>query len=177
MTDQDKVEGERMYLRKVCASDVNDNYVRWMNDPEVMQYLESRFVAHTPESILAFVKQMSVDKNHAFLAMVLKQGDRHIGNIKLGPIDWHHGLGDIGLLVGEKDCWGKGYAAEAIDLMTRHAFQSLKLHKVTAGCYENNLGSMKAFLKVGFVEEARLKQHFLCEGSYVDKICMAKIKK
>lgn len=170
-----KLEGRRVYLRPVRVSDVTGNYSRWMNDPEVVCHLESRFARHTPESLAGAVEQWSTDKNIIFLAIVLKADDRHIGNIKLGPIDPNHRLGDIGVVIGEKDCWGKGYATETVQLLTDHAFNELKLRKLTASCYEMNDGSARAFEKAGFVVEGVRRRQFRCEGRYVDSILLGKL--
>lgn len=145
--------GDRLYLREVCLADVNEYYFRWMNDPEVTQYLESRFYPNSMESLLEYVKGFQGNKDNIFLAIVLKENHKHIGNIKMGPINWFHRLADIGIMIGEKDCWGKGYATEAISLLAEHAFRNLNLHKLTAGFYKTNQGSLKAFQKAGFEVE------------------------
>ncbi len=92
----------RLYLRELRLSDVNDNYYRWMNDPEVTQYLESRFNTHSKESLHEYVKGKLSNTNEIFLAIMNKEEDRHIGNIKLGPINWRHHYASIGILIGEK---------------------------------------------------------------------------
>ncbi len=112
------IEGDRLYLREVRPSDVNEAYYRWMNDSAVTQYTESRFYPNTMESLREYVARMTADRTNVFLAIVLKDGDRHIGNIKLGSINWIHRYADIGIIIGEKDCWGQGYATEAIRLLT-----------------------------------------------------------
>jgi [ribosomal protein S5]-alanine N-acetyltransferase len=104
------------------------------------------------------------------LAIILNDEDRHIGNIKIGPINQIHRFADIGLLIGERDCWGKGYATEALRLVTNYAFKTLNLHKLTAGCYDGNKGSEKAFIKAGFVVEGIRKKHCYCYGVYVGSI-------
>src|SRR5262249_20541648 len=145
------IDGERIYLREVRPADVNENYYHWMNDPEVTQYLESGFYPNSMEGLREYVTQMSGDRDSVFLAIIVKEGNRHIGNIKLGPINWIHRFADVGLLIGAKEYWGQGFATEAIRLVTNYGFQVLNLHKLTAGCYEPNQGSFRAFLKVGYV--------------------------
>jgi [ribosomal protein S5]-alanine N-acetyltransferase len=102
--------------------------------------------------------------------MFLKETQTHIGNIKIGSINWQHRYGDVGLLIGDKNSWGKGIAAEAISLVTQYAFEELNLHKLTAGMYEQNIGSYKAFIKAGYQEVGRFKQHYFSHGEYVDGI-------
>ena len=102
----------------------------------------------------------------------MKKKGQHIGNIKLGPINWIHRFGDISLLIGEKDCWVKGYASEAIALITSFAFNVLNLHKLRAGCYSNNLGSARAFEKVGYIREGLLKKQWLQNGEFQDEILL-----
>jgi len=169
------IQGPRIYLRPVKISDASREYVQWLNDPEVNQYLERRFVRHTLPSLKKYINTISRDPNLIFLAIVLKEGDKHIGNIKLGPIDRNHKVGDIGIMIGDKLCWGKGYATEAVKLLCEYAFGELRLHKVTAGAYENNIGSIKAFLKLGFFEEGRRKRHLFYKGKWVDNVLLAKI--
>ncbi len=170
------LEGDRIYLREVRLSDVGENYYQWMNDPEVTRYLEARFYPNPVERLREYVAGKLGDRNNVFLAIVLKESDRHIGNIKLGPINWIHRFADVGLLVGEKDCWGKGYATEAIRLVTHYAFNTLDLRRLTAGCYDANMGSAKAFLKAGWQQEGLRKGHFYCNGSYVDEILLGIVR-
>lgn len=92
----------------------------------------------------------------------------HLGNIKLGPINWHHRLGDIGVIVGRKEFWGKGLASQAIALLRDFAFSRVGLYTLTAGCYGNNAGSARAFEKAGFRIEARLPGRYLCGDVRVD---------
>lgn len=170
-----RLEGEKIYLRPITVEDVTDAYVGWLNDPEVNQFLETRFVAHTKETAREYVRKLAHDPAHIFLAIIRKDAGAHIGNIKLGPIDPHHKVGSIGIMIGDKESWGKGFATEAIQLLTSYAFDSLRLHKITAGAYENNVGSAKAFLKLGFFEEGRRKKHMRFGDTYVDYVLFAKL--
>jgi len=168
------LSGEKISLRKVAISDVNRSYISWLNSGEINQFLESRFSKHTITTVKEYVKKMRKDRNSIFLAIIRNSDSKHIGNIKLGPIDWNHKNADIGIMIGDKNSWGKGYATEAIALLSDFAFQQLNLHKLLAGAYENNLGSINAFKKVGFHEEGKLQEHFLFKGKYIDGILLSK---
>lgn len=167
--------GDRLYLREVRPADANETYYRWMNDPEVTRYLESRFYPNPVEGLREYVAARLGDRNNVFLAIVLKQGHRHIGNIKLGPIDWIHRTGDVGIVVGEKDCWGHGLATEAIRVLAHYASTTLGLRKLTASCYGDNQGSARAFLKAGFEQEGLRRGQFLSGGKPVDSILLGKL--
>jgi RimJ/RimL family protein N-acetyltransferase len=168
----DFLVGDRIYLREIRLSDVNETYHHWMNDPEVTRYTESRFFPNSMEALQKYVSRVSGDRQHVFLAIVLKKDDRHIGNIKLGSINWIHRFANVGLLIGEKDCWGQGYGTEAIRLVTEYAFRVLDLRRLTAGSYSNNISSFKAFLKAGWQQEGIRKRQYFSNGEYVDEILL-----
>jgi ribosomal-protein-alanine N-acetyltransferase len=170
------LRGERIYLREVQLSDVTEQYHRWMNDPDVIRFLESRFHPPSVDNLRETVASYAADPKNLFLAIVTTDTERHVGNIKIGPIDAHHGVADVGLIVGEKDCWGKGFATEAIQLVMRHAFGALGLRRLTAGAYATNIGSIRAFEKAGFSREGVRRKHYLCDGSYVDGILLGVLR-
>jgi [ribosomal protein S5]-alanine N-acetyltransferase len=168
--------GERLYLREIRCADVTEGYHAWLNDPEVTHHLESRFFPNSVETLQRYVAKQLEDRDSLFLAIVLKEGHRHIGNVKLGPINWIHRLADIGILIGETDCWRKGYATETIRLLADHAFKELNLHKLTAGCYATNPASAAAFLHAGFIQEGVRKEHYYSGGVYTDLTLMGLIR-
>ena len=165
-------ESEQLLLRPIELTDVNEAYRTWLNDPAVMQYTESRFQTHSLEQIRQYVLSVQADAGSRFFAIVEKQSGKHIGNIKIGHIHPVHRHGDVGIIIGDKASWGKGYATESLRLVAGYARESLKLHKLTAGIYANNIGSIQAFLKAGFVVEGRFSRHWFCDGEYVDGLQM-----
>lgn len=169
-----KLEGERIILRRARPSDVTQEYLSWMNDKEVAQYLESRFERYTAEKLQRYVKNIASDPLTYFLAIIRKDTQKHIGNIKLGPINARHNVACVGIMIGDRQSWGKGFATEAISLVAQYAFNVLKLHKIYAGAYANNIGSIRSFLKAGFAEEGRQRAHYKYQNSYIDCVLLAK---
>jgi RimJ/RimL family protein N-acetyltransferase len=166
------LESDRLQLRPLTFADVTEAYWRWMNDTEVTRHLECRLQTHTLESLREYVSRFQNDPDNLLLAIVLKRGEHHIGNIKLGPVNWTHRFADVGLLIGAKECWDQGYATEAIRLLRRYAFEEVGLHKLQAGCYDTNPGSARAFQKAGFVKEGHRRAQYLCEGGYVGQVLL-----
>lgn len=165
-----KIIGDRIYLKILSVEDVSNNYVDWMKDEEIIQFLESRWKVYTFEDLRAYVKEMNDSSKDFLFGIYLKEGDEHIGNIKIGAINQMHRFGDVGLLIGNKKIWGKGYGAAAIKLATEFAFKELNLNKLKAGIYANNMGSYKAFIKAGYREVGRYRKHRFFKGEFVDEI-------
>jgi RimJ/RimL family protein N-acetyltransferase len=166
------LESGRLRLRPLLPADVTETYCRWMNDSEVTRHLECRFQTHTLQSLREYVSRFQADPRNLLLAIMLRQDERHIGNIKLGPINAIHRFADMGLLIGEKDCWDQGYATEAIRLLRGYAFEELGLHRLQAGCYDTNPGSARAFQKAGFVKEGHRRGQFHCDSGYVGQVLL-----
>lgn len=164
------LETDDIYLRKISISDCNENYLNWMNDSEVNKYLESRFTSHSINSLKDFVNSMNNSENNVLFAIIDKSSDKHIGNIKLGNIHPVHKYADIGLIIGDKNYWGKGIGTKSIQLVTEHAFDNLNLRKVLAGVYEYNIGSIRAFEKCGFKRAYVKKDTYFFDGNYIDAI-------
>jgi RimJ/RimL family protein N-acetyltransferase len=166
--------GDGIVLRELEPGDVSERYAAWMNDVEVTRYLETEAGDHSVASLRAYVEQVEADPTSHLFAIRERAGDRHIGNIKIGPVEAIHGRADIGLVIGERDTWGRGHATEAIALVSAWAFAELGVHKLTAGAYEPNVGSILAFERAGFHVEARRRGHAVVDGHRIDAVLLAR---
>ena len=158
----------RLVLRAVNADDLNTAYLGWLNDPEVNRYLETRFLPQTIEALQAYWQAHRDDPASPWFAICLASDGRHIGNIKLGPIQWLHRRADLSLFIGDRTCWGQGYATDAIAQVRDWAFRELDLQKLNAGIYAGNIGSRRAFEKCGFELEGCLRQEVVSAGQRLD---------
>jgi ribosomal-protein-alanine N-acetyltransferase len=158
-------------LETLDPETISPNYLQWLSDPLVNQYLEIRH--NVPESVSAlreFVRSVNASDNTLMLGIFSIRDNLHIGNIKVGPIDWIHRRADIGFLIGDKQYWGKGIATASIMLLINYCILNLGLKKLTAGCYEPNVGSYKALEKSGFVMEGKLRSHSEYLGDRVNVV-------
>lgn len=171
-----KIMGERIFLRTLTPEDVNQTYLNWMENEEVKQFLETRWEKYTLESLKEYVKSKYESPNDFMFGIFLKENNEHIGNIKIGSVHPIHNFGDLGIMIGNKKMWCKGYATEAIKLLTEFALNELNLNKLIAGINELNIGSYKAFMKAGYREVGRFKKHALYKGKYTDSIYVEKGK-
>ena len=168
------IQGQNIFLRRLDERDVSDDYLQWMCDPDVNQYLESRDQVHTLDSLRTFVREMNASPRNQLFGIFLIAGGQHIGNIKIGSIREPHRSADLGLIVGRRAVWGRGYGTEAIVLATRYAFEQLGLNKLWAGMYAENLGCYRVFIKAGYREVGRFRRHILFKGRFIDSILVEK---
>lgn len=170
------IETGQLTLAPLMPDAADGPYAGWVRDSEVTRFTELRHAAPGREELRGFIEKCLRDPDSLLLGMFLKdQGSRHVGNIKLGPINRSHSLAAIGLLLGAKDCWGRGLATESIRALAAHAFGPLGLHKLVAGVYANNPASVRAFEKAGFVLEGRYRRHYLCDGEWVDSLFLGRL--
>ena len=162
--------GARLYLRALEEADITEAYVGWLNDGEVTRYLESsgQFPTRTQDVKLWLEKYRDPSK-HLALAVILKEGDRHIGNVTLNNIAWVHRTAWIGIMIG-KPFWGQGYATEAESLLLQYAFERLQLHRIVHVAMADNAAGTRLPRTLGFQEEGRLRQHYFVDGDYRDGV-------
>ena len=87
----------------------------------------------------------------------------HIGNIKLGPINFLHKNAYLSYFIGEKELWGNGYTTLAIKEIIKIA-KKKGVKKLKAGLYEPNIGSEKVLIKNGFKIEGKFKSEIIYKG-------------
>lgn len=177
MTETKDTATERLYLEKLDASHISEEYAAWMRDQDVLKYLTGRSAPYTLEELQDFVAQVNASDGDHLFGIFLKTDHRHIGNIKVSHADPVHKHAEIGLVIGLKEMWGKGYGSEAIGLVTKYAFEKLGLNKLMAGMVATNVGSYKAFLKAGYRKVGELKRHNFVNGQYVDALLMECFRK
>lgn len=147
------------------------SYYDWMNDTEVVKYLESRFFPQNVTNISSYVEEMCQNKDVFFWGIY--ENETHVGNVKLGPINRIHRFSEIGIVIG-REWQGKGYGSESLKMASDFALDVLGLHKVFGGILQGNTASIKAFEKAGFKEEARLCSQYWNGKEYLDDVIMAR---
>jgi ribosomal-protein-alanine N-acetyltransferase len=151
---------------------VSDAYVAWLADPDVNRYLESRFAVQSRASVEAYVAQLLVSENDIFFGIRDRLNGRHVGNLRLGPINRSHRRAEIGIVVGDRAAWGRGIASNALTVLAAIARLELGLWKLAASCYLANEGSRRAFEKAGFKIEAIRPSDLLLDGEPHDVVQM-----
>ena len=168
--------GHKVSLRILTIDDVDEKYVGWMNDEETTQFLESRGRSYSIEDLKNYVEKIKECKSDVLFGIFENGNNIHVGNIKVGKIDSFHMHAEIGIMIGDKGCWGKGYGTESIGLVLKYAFNELCLNKLTAGMYSENVGAFKSFVNNGFRKVGVFREHVLFKGKYIDMIVVERLR-
>lgn len=158
------IQTKRLILRNMLEDDATEEYVGWLNDYAVNKYLETRHELQTLEMCRQFIRSCNHDTGSHLFGVFLASNGKHIGNAKIGFINPIHGSAELSLFIGDKNYWGMGFGAEIVKSLTNYSFETLGLAKLEAGCYEGNISSLRAFLKVGYVVEGFLRSHVILEN-------------
>jgi RimJ/RimL family protein N-acetyltransferase len=147
----------------------------WLRDRETMQYSEQRHRTHTLTSQLDWITGQPTGSH--LWAIRLIETDGHIGNM-CAAADEANEVVDLGILIGERDCWGKGYATEAFRAATTWLLgkDDGGFRKVEAGCMANNAPMKRVLFHAGFTQEGERRNHFLHHGAPVGLIYFGKFR-
>ena len=171
------IYGERVRLRAAEREDVKNFYV-WVNDPDVTRYLSLYLPMSTVDEENWFNSMTQRSQSEKTLVIEVRDGNgwKMIGNCGVFDIDTIGRLGEIGIMLGEKDEWDKGYGTEAMSLLVHHCFETLNFNRVYLRVYAENLRAKRAYEKAGFVEEGRLREAVYKNGKYDDVIIMSVLR-
>lgn len=152
------IETERLRIRTLSESDVCESYVNGLNDPEVNKFLiDARFTQHTETSVKDFVAKKLNSPLCIPFGLFVKEGGEFIGTIYISKISRIHFSCELGICLFRKECWNKGYGAEAVSAVVRYLFDILGLHYIQAEAYAENRASLAMFEKVGFYFQYEVK--------------------
>ena len=101
--------------------------------------------------------------------------DIHVGNIKLGPINYNHKSLYISYLIGNKNFKNQGIATQSIYLIINLAKKKFKLKKLFAGTYSINKASKRVLLKNKFKCEGKLRSSIVFKNKRYDSLIYGKI--
>ncbi|MFX1418812.1 MAG: GNAT family N-acetyltransferase [Promethearchaeota archaeon] len=167
------LRGKRVKLGPIKREYI-ESFLKWFNDPEITQYL----LEFRPMTRMAEEEWMDNLKNREdtiLFSIVIPNEDgseKLIGNCGIHKIDWKNRVGEVGIVIGEKEYQNKGFGTEAMELLLEYGFKTANLNRLELYTYDFNIGASKSYKKVGFVEEGRRRQFIWINGSYHDAILM-----
>lgn len=148
------LKGKRVKLRPIQLVDAPD-FVRWFGNKEVAKYLLRQKPMTLPEE-KKWIRKMLLAKNKIIWSIFNENG-KLIGNTGL-TIDAKNKAASFGIMIGEKNEWGKGYAGECLKLIGNFVFIKLKYNRLELEVYMKNKRAIRVYEKAGFLLEGVKRQ-------------------
>lgn len=167
-TEQPFLKGPRIALRPLGPADATPAYLAWLNDPNVLRYRAPKAFPTTMAQLRQWIDGLP-QRGDLVLAIAMGRTGRHVGNVALNTIQWVHGTAELSIMIGARDVWGRGIGAEAIALVTAHAFGAMGLRRLWAE--SPNPAFNGAMRKLGWRREGRKREAFLVDGAHADLEC------
>lgn len=166
------LQGERVTLRAVAREDL-PRLRLFKNDLEV----ELAGGGHPPaphplEKLQADFDREIREPDRSKVEFAIEADGECMGICGLYGIDATARHCELGITIGDKECWGRGYGREAVGLLLDYAFRLRNFHRVWLEVHGENERAMRAYRACGFVEEGRMREHLWLAGRYVDNVLM-----
>jgi RimJ/RimL family protein N-acetyltransferase len=159
--------GEAIYLRGVTSADA-ETCAPWFNDEEVNRFLRSGRRPNTVEHSRKILTRMMNSERHILFALVERDSGRYIGNAGLHNIDAIYRSAQLGIAIGVRECWNRGYGTEATRLITDYGFRRLNLHRIELDVTADNPRARRVYERVGYKLEGTRRDAYYVGGRYMD---------
>ncbi|GAB4454540.1 MAG: GNAT family protein [Armatimonadaceae bacterium] len=174
------LRGERVILRGIRREDLP---LLWVFNNDLEVELAGGGDPPMPQSLERL--QAEWDKNAgdggrdgAWFA--IEVDGKFIGQCGLHGFDSCRGIHHhckLGIGIGDKDYWSKGYGTEAVRLLVDYAFRYWNVHRVWLTTHSRNERAIRCYEKCGFLEEGRLREHLFLDGEFVDQVQMGILRR
>ena len=172
---KDLFRGELVRLTTEEPETIAKHQVRWQRDSEFRRLLDSDPTDVSSEKkIKEHIEKRSEDgfkpDQYPFSIRMLSE-DKLIGFVGLWT-DLVHMEGWVGIGIGEREYWGKGYGTDAMRLILQYAFTEVNLQRVSLALHSYNERALKSYEKAGFRLEGRSRGDQHREGKRTDTLWM-----
>ena len=171
----DILKGELVRLSAIDPDEFAKSFSRWNRDTEFMRLLDSNPSKLRSQKRLqkSLEEDLGDQKNnqHWFTIRALTD-DTLLGDIDLYIHNWTGRDAFVGLGIGEREFWGRGYGTDVMKVILRYAFLEVNLQRVTLNTFEYNPRAVRSYEKAGFRHEGRERQFLNREGRRWDLLYM-----
>jgi RimJ/RimL family protein N-acetyltransferase len=166
----------KIHLRAFEKEDI-DSIIKWVNDEAVTQYLSDILIYPISRADeVKWLESVSITNHREKVFAIETLNKELIGSVGLHNINWVERKAELGIMIGEREFWGKGYGSEAVREVLRITFEKMNLNRVYLRVFENNPRAIRVYEKCGFQIEGSLRQDHYYGRRYYDTLIMAMLK-
>lgn len=171
---EDLYRGKLVRLSGIDPEALSKSFSQWNRDSEFKRLLDfDPARMHSAKATKEWMeKHLEEEKDTFWFSIRTLEDDRLLGDIDLAVINWGSRDAFVGLGIGEREFWGKGYGTDAMKIILRYAFLELNLRRVTLNVLEYNGRAIRSYEKAGFRLEGRQRQVIQREGRRWDVLNM-----
>ena len=172
---KDILKGKLVQLAAVDPEEVSKHFASWNRDSEYKRLLDTDAPRlNSAKAVKDWLdKELEKQGDTMYWFAIRAAADNQLlGDITLDVMSWNMRDAFVGLGIGPRDFWGRGYGTEAMRLILQYAFTELNLHRVTLDVFEYNPRAIRSYEKAGFRPEGRQRGAILREGKRWDVLYM-----
>ncbi len=171
---QDKLSlfGAKTHLVSFNSADITSEHILWLNDISITKYSNQRFLNHDKVSCENYLNSFKGTSN-IFLSIRRIYDDKRIGSLTVYR-DLNHKTADIGILIGDKNTWGQGFAYDAMSTIIQYLEDAKDIRKITCGTSSKNIAMINVAHKIGMVFDGIRYNQELIEGQSEHVLFFAK---
>jgi len=167
--------GELVRLSAMDVDEISKAFSRWSRNSEFRRLLDSGVARTSSQNGTKkwFEKELDDQSiNQHWFSIRKLDDDTLLGDIDLYVYNWPARDTFVGIGIGERDFWGKGYGTDAMRVILRYAFTEINMKRVTLSVFEYNPRAIRSYEKAGFRHEGRLRKLLNKEGRRWDMLMM-----
>ena len=159
-------------VRPITQNEITQNYVFWLNDNEINQFLETRHLKQTKNKVVDYINFLRNKNNCEMFAILDKETNNHIGNMTITSFNQNNnGSIDFGIMIADKKFRSIGIGAEVMISFIDFIFSFDTIERVSASAASENFKSCKTLESIGFMREGVIRKIFpLNNGDKCDVI-------
>lgn len=162
----------------ITEDEITNNYVSWLNDIEINQFLETRHFEQTKTSVVDYINSLRNMDNCDMFAIISKETNNHIGNLTISDFNNNNnGSMSLGVMIADKISRSAGIGAEVMISFIDFMFSFDTIERISAGAASENFKSCKTLESIGFKREGVIRKVFpLNNGDKCDLIKFGLLK-
>ncbi|HJX70061.1 MAG TPA: GNAT family protein [Dehalococcoidia bacterium] len=155
---KDMIKVTKVVLREKSLTDAPNDYT-WKRDEE-LACLDATIPLEMPfsEYLLSYAMELRYANTGGRRFAIETLDGKHIGNCSYYNVDEHKGEAELGILIGERDYWNKGYGADAVTTLASQVFEETNLKRIYLHTLEWNIRAKRCFQKCGFIPCGRVNR-------------------
>ncbi len=162
-------QSQRILLRPFEESNIL-LWNTWDSSPQIQEYIPEPFRLLTAEEQIEYFVACRESEDEIHAAVIDTIDNKTIGTISLTEISYYHGIGELGIVIGDTAYYGKGYGLEAMQLFINYLQNETDIVRVSAECEEENIPMQRIFEKLGFIKECVKLQSRVKKGVRINTV-------